>query len=61
MSSSTAQTVRFDPGTWAPPVERVEELWELAPEGQLCWVQSEDCVYQRRGKVWVPASPRRRA
>ncbi|MCB9674907.1 MAG: hypothetical protein H6737_07305 [Alphaproteobacteria bacterium] len=59
MNRTNARTVEFDPGTWAPPVETAAELWALAPDGQLCFVQDEACIYVRRGKQWVQATPSR--
>lgn len=54
MSHATAPTLMFDDGEWAPPVETREGLWNLAPEGQMCFVKSENQVYVRRAKRWHP-------
>jgi hypothetical protein len=56
MASAKTATRLFDEGAWAPPVELSEELPELAPEGQLCFVKSEDAIYERRGRSWVAKS-----
>ena len=53
MASSQTATRLFDEGEWAPPVEHAEELPHLAPEGQLCFVKSEDAIYERRGRAWA--------
>ncbi len=60
MVSPQTATRLFDEGAWAPPVELAEELPELAPEGQLCFVKSEDAVYERRGREWVAKTVMRR-
>ncbi len=52
MSNTTAPTLMYDPGEWAPPVETRESLWDLAPDGQMCFVKSENRIYVRRGNRW---------
>jgi hypothetical protein len=53
MSRKDATTLKFDDGIWAPPVETRDELWALAPDGQLCFVKSENEVYMFEEARWV--------
>ena len=58
MARSNTDTVRFDDGEWAPPVETRDQLWQLAPEGQLCFVKAENRIYVRENRSWRSTSGR---
>ena len=53
--SEFIKTVLFEEMTWLPPVERADQLpvsSDIA-EGSLCYVATENAVYQYYAGVWV--------
>lgn len=54
MSDPSRETVRFDDLKWIAPVNSVDDLPEIEDEQTLlCYVESEDAVYQLTNGIWV--------
>ena len=51
-----ADTALLDLTVWEEPVETPASLPTHRPDGQLCFVKSEDRTYVVRGGAWVPFS-----
>ncbi|MCB9673193.1 MAG: hypothetical protein H6734_27255 [Alphaproteobacteria bacterium] len=49
-----ADTQLLDISVWEVPVETPDELMPEAPDGQLCFVKSEDRTWVRRNGTWMP-------
>ncbi len=54
MSSGDFETVLYDDETWLNPVELATDLpMEDVVENSVCYVQSENTIYQFISGVWV--------